>query len=506
MTPLTTTALAKTPGIGLVHLGRSVPTFCAVIAVWYGLLPVRWLSRRNSGQSLPLESMRALSAGSVVADDSPAPVTAGVAALPPQPASSAQQHSATIDERVIAGSPQEQPRRTRSPCPVRRLEPVALDPGGGPCYCCRYLFPRFPIAKGGPRMESTVGIALLGRGTVGGGVAALLHERRAHVERRGGTRYELLGIADRSRDPIALVDDPRTDLVIECIGGTEIALECIERALEARKHVVTANKDAVATQGPRLRALAAAKGVTLRYEASVASAVPIVTTLDHALAGDEVLEIGGVLNGTCNFILSKMREGRTFAESLLAAQVAGYAEADPRNDVEGVDAAHKLAILIQHAFGQPVTSAHIPRNGIRGTTSAAVRRARQHGYELKLVAHAERTARGIRAQVGPVLVPFNHPFARCKGVENVVRVVGASSGTLLFSGPGAGRDAAAAAVVGDVIAALRAIAERHAERRSVPAFAAEPVEPFFQELPLFAGYPVFGADLVRVQTRRAVGC
>src|SRR5581483_6349107 len=128
MTPLTTTALAKTPGIGLVHLGRSVPTFCAVIAVWYGLLPVRWLSRRNSGQSLPLVSIRALSAGSVRAD-SPAPVTAGVAALPPQPASSAQQHSATaIDERVIAGSPQKRPRRTRSPRPVRRLEPVALDP------------------------------------------------------------------------------------------------------------------------------------------------------------------------------------------------------------------------------------------------------------------------------------------------------------------------------------------------------------------------------------------
>lgn len=356
-------------------------------------------------------------------------------------------------------------------------------------------------------MESTVGIALLGRGTVGGGVAALLHERRAHVERRGGTRYELLGIADRSRDPIALVDDPRTDLVIECVGGTEIALECIERALEARKHVVTANKDAVATQGPRLRALAAAKGVTLRYEAAVASAVPIVSTLDHALAGDEVLEIGGVLNGTCNFILDKMRAGNTFGEALFQAQQAGYAEADPRSDVDGIDAAHKLAILIQHAFGQPVTSPHIPRSGIRGTTSAAVRRARQHGYELKLVAHAKRTDRGIRAQAGPVLVPFNHPFARCKGVDNVVRVVGASSGTLLFSGPGAGREAAAAAVIGDVIAALRTIAERHVARRTHPlAFAAEPVEPFFDDLPVFAGYPVFGAPLVQVPARRAVGC
>ncbi|HEV3153336.1 MAG TPA: homoserine dehydrogenase [Candidatus Baltobacteraceae bacterium] len=340
-------------------------------------------------------------------------------------------------------------------------------------------------------MESTVGIALLGCGTVGGGVAGLLSQRRAHIERRSGARYELLGIANRSHDPLSLVDDPRTDVVIECIGGTDIALECIERALESRKHVVTANKDAIATQGPRLRALAQAKGVTLRYEASVASAVPIVTTLDHALAGDEIVEIGGVLNGTCNFILSKMREGRTFAESLLAAQVAGYAEADPRNDIEGTDAAHKLAILIQHAFGQPVISPRIPRRGILGVTSATVRRARQHGYELKLVAFAKRSAEGINAEVGPVLVPFAHPFAQCGGVDNVVRVVGASSGPLFFSGAGAGRDAAAAAVLGDVIATLRALAERHNARPARPAaFATQPVAGAFEHFPAFAGYPV----------------
>src|SRR5579864_2151101 len=214
-------------------------------------------------------------------------------------------------------------------------------------------------------MESTVGIALLGRGTVGGGVAEMLEQRRAHLERRSGAAYNLVGIADRKRDPFALIDDRRVDIVIEAIGGTGIALECIERAIEARKHVVTANKDTIATQGPRLRALAAAKGVTLRYEAAVASAVPIISTLDHTLAGDEILEIGGVLNGTCNFILGKMREGNTFSESLAQAQAAGYAEADPRNDVEGIDAAHKLAILIQHAFGQPIITPRIPQRGDR---------------------------------------------------------------------------------------------------------------------------------------------
>lgn len=343
-------------------------------------------------------------------------------------------------------------------------------------------------------MESTIGIALLGRGTVGGGVAELLEQRRAHIERRAGVRYRILGVADRSHDPLQLIDDPRTDLVIECIGGTHIALECIERALEARKHVVTANKDAIATQGPRLRALADAKSVTLRYEASVASAVPIVSTLDHALAGDEIVEIGGVLNGTCNFILGKMRAGSTFGEALAQAQQAGYAEADPRNDVEGIDAAHKLAILIQHAFAQPIVSSRIPRSGITGVTSAAVRRARQHGYELKLVGYARKTSTGIDAEVGPVLVPFAHPFAKVEGVDNVVRVVGISSGPLIFSGAGAGREPAAAAVLGDVAAALRAIAERHGVRRQhLTAYATQPVASAFEHFPEFAGFPVLTA-------------
>jgi homoserine dehydrogenase len=340
-------------------------------------------------------------------------------------------------------------------------------------------------------MESTVGIALLGCGTVGGGVADLLSARRAHIERRSGVSYEIVGIANRSRDPLALVDDSRVDVVVETIGGTGIALECIERALDHRKQVVTANKDVIATQGPRLRALAAARGVTLRYEASVASAVPIITTLDQALAGDDLIEIGGVLNGTCNFILGKMREGHSFNEALAQAQQAGYAEADPRNDVQGIDAAHKLAILIQHAFGLPVITPHIRHRGIAGVTSAAVRRARQHGYELKLIAYARKAHTQLVAEVGPVLVPFTHPFARVNGVENIIRVTGASAGPLLFSGAGAGREAAASAVLGDIVAALRAIAERH-NTRVVNAGAQQTpaVDAAFDRFPAFAGYPV----------------
>ncbi len=344
-------------------------------------------------------------------------------------------------------------------------------------------------------MESTIGIALLGRGTVGGGVAALLESRRAHLEKRGGTSYTIVGIGSRSNDPAALANDPRVDLVVESLGGLGIALECIERALEARKHVVTANKDAIATQGPRLRALAAANGVTIRYEAAVASAVPIISTLDGALGGDEIVEIGGVLNGTCNFILGLMREGQSFSQALARAQVAGYAEQDPRSDVEGTDAAHKLAILLQHAFGQAIVTSAIPHAGIAHVTTGDVRRARQHGYELKLICLARKTPAGIQAQVGPMLVPFAHPFAKAEGVENVVRVVGAASGPLFFSGAGAGREAAASAVLGDIVAALRAISERHAVPRVAAYEPAAPVTPAFDNIPVFAGYPVLTSHL-----------
>lgn len=339
-------------------------------------------------------------------------------------------------------------------------------------------------------MESTVGIALLGRGTVGGGVAALLDSRRAQIEARSGTAYRLIGIGSRRRDPLSLASDSRADLVVETIGGCGVALECIERALVARKHVVTANKDVIATQGPRLRALAAANGVVLRYEASVASAIPVLSTIDGPLAGEAITTIGGVLNGTCNFILSLMREGHTFAAALARAQAAGYAEADPRSDIDGTDAAHKLAILLQHTFGPGVVTNAIAHGGIRGLTTGAVRRARQHGFDVKLVALAQKYDDHIRAQVGPVLVPFAHTFARVHGIDNIVRLRGASCGLLTFCGPGAGGDAAASAVLGDVIAALRAIAGRHTALAPRAPYSTPAIRPAFDRFPVFAGLPI----------------
>ena len=339
-------------------------------------------------------------------------------------------------------------------------------------------------------MESTVGIALLGRGTVGGGVAALLESRREQLQARSGVSYDITGIGHRGNDPLALARDPRADIVVEAIGGLGIGLECIERALESGKHVVTANKDAIATQGPRLRALAAAKGVALRYEASVASAVPIISTIDGALAGDEIVEILGVLNGTCNFILGLMAQGKSFADALARAQTAGYAEANPRNDIEGIDAAHKLAILLQHAFASPIVTRSIPHAGISNVTTAAVRRARQHGYEIKLVGYARKNPAGVQAQVGPMFVPFTHDFSKIGGASNIIRLTGAACGQLTFSGAGAGREAAASAMLGDIVAALQAVATRSSAPCAIETATALPVSSVFQRFPVFAGYPV----------------
>lgn len=350
-------------------------------------------------------------------------------------------------------------------------------------------------------MNLTAGIGVLGCGTVGAAVADRLQRARERISRRSGVDYVLRAVAIRdadkvrprsldvrlfTRDARAIVDDPQTDLIVECIGGVDEAAEFVERALDRGRHVVTANKDLIATQGPRLRALAAARGVALRYEAAAAGAVPIVRTLDDALAGDEVVAIAGILNGTCSAILSAMERGAPYARALADAQRAGYAEADPRADVDGADAAHKLALLVQLAFGLAVISPRIRRSGIAQVTASDVERARMLGLRLQLVAAARRTREGALAEVAPVLVAREHDFALATGVENVVRVVARDAGALVLRGAGAGGAATASAVLADVVGVLRAIGERHDLARSARASAADPaiaVEPFFSRLP-----------------------
>ena len=313
-----------------------------------------------------------------------------------------------------------------------------------------------------------VRIALLGCGTVGSGVARLLVNATSSVPARSGVDYWLAGIAVRSlskprppeipaglftEDARALVDDPAIDVVIECIGGTGVAAEFVVAALEARKHVVTANKDLLATRGPELRALAASRGVTIAYEAAVGGAIPIVRTIAESLAGEEILEVGGVLNGTTNFILSEMFGGASYTGALAAAQRLGFAEVDPTSDVAGIDAAHKLAILAQLAFRRGLVTHEIPRTGITALTREDHVLAKRAGWRLKLIGCARVDA----SIVTPAYVPTDHPFAQPVGPQNCIRVTGRSSGSLTFAGTGAGSGPTASSVVGDVVAVLRRI-------------------------------------------------
>lgn len=304
------------------------------------------------------------------------------------------------------------------------------------------------------------GIGLLGCGTVGSGVARRL--LRSHpalfkaIAVRDPHKPRDVAWETYSDDPFAVVDDPSVGIVVECIGGLGLARELVLRAIARGKDVVTANKDLIATEGPWLAAFAARTGASLRYEAAVAGAIPIVRALGGSLADEDVLEVGGVLNGTTNFILDAMAEGAEYADALAEAQRRGFAESDPRADVDGHDAAHKLAILAGLAFRQPSTSERVVRHGIANISADDVRAGKERGLRLKLLALARRTNDGIEAGVTPAYVPEDHPFARPRGAENVVRVLGRGCGPLTFAGFGAGGDATASSVVADIGAALDA--------------------------------------------------
>ena len=327
------------------------------------------------------------------------------------------------------------------------------------------------------------GIALLGCGTVGGGVARLLLDEHAAIAARAAQPFALNAVVVRSpgnrpheaaiapllrTDANAAIDDPSIAIVVETIGGTTDAARFVERALARRKHVVTANKDLLATDGPRLLALARANGVSLHYEAAVGGAIPIVRTISESLAGERILEVGGVLNGTTNFILSAMAAGASYAGALAGAQQAGFAESDPSADVEGIDARHKLAILMTLAFGGRFISSDIPSRGISALGKDDLALAKRLGLALKLIAFARVIDSRLAAAVTPAYVAAGHPFAAPEGAQNCIRVIGRSSGSLTFAGFGAGRAPTASAIVGDVIAALRRVA---ATRRVVAEFA-----------------------------------
>jgi homoserine dehydrogenase len=339
----------------------------------------------------------------------------------------------------------------------------------------------------------SVRIALLGCGTVGSGVANLLLHSASGIAARGGVPFSLEAVAVRhltkprpvaiphdllTADARAVIDDPAIDVIIECIGGLGVAAEFAERALRNRKYVVTANKELLATRGPELRALAAEHGVTIAYEAAVGGAIPIVRTISESLAGEEILEVGGVLNGTTNFILSEMFAGSTYDAALSEAKRRGFAEVDPTNDVEGIDAAHKLAILTQLGFRRGLVTSQIPRTGITKLTPGDVSLAKRLGMTIKLVA----CGRADASIVTPAYVRAEHPFAQPAGPQNCIRVIGRNSGSLTFAGTGAGGFPTASSVIGDVVATLHRIAVRR--ELSFPANASIRLAPVIDEPPI----------------------
>jgi homoserine dehydrogenase len=324
-------------------------------------------------------------------------------------------------------------------------------------------------------------IGLAGLGTVGAGVLRLLSRNGAILEQRIGRRIAVTGVSARDRekdrgvdftaarwfdDPVALARSGEIDVFVELMGGEDgPAKASVEAALRNGKHVVTANKALLASHGTELARLAEASNVALNFEAAVAGGIPIVKTMRESLAGNQVTRVFGILNGTCNYILTRMRnEGQSFEAVLVDAQRAGYAEADATFDVDGHDTAHKLAILTSLAFGTEISFETIYLEGIRSITPADIEAADELGYKIKLLGVALRTDSGVEQRVHPTMVPSESAIAQVDGVLNCVALTGDYSGDIMLVGPGAGAEPTASSVVSDIADIARGL--------TFPAFVA----------------------------------
>lgn len=311
----------------------------------------------------------------------------------------------------------------------------------------------------------TIKVGICGLGTVGGGTYDVLQRNAAEIAARSGGAVEVVHIGARrdrpdcdtgdtrvSRDIFEVARDPQVDVLVELIGGTDTALELVREAVANGKHVVTANKALIAEHGNELFALAEKAGVSIAYEAAVAGGIPIIKALREGLAGNRVLWLAGIINGTGNFILSEMREkGREFSDVLAEAQALGYAEADPTFDVEGIDAAHKLVILASIAFGMPLAFDKVFTEGITRIAMEDVEYAEELGYRIKHLGIARQAAAGIELRVHPTLIPEKRLLANVNGVKNAVLVEGDAVGPTLYYGAGAGAEPTASAVVADIV-------------------------------------------------------
>lgn len=323
----------------------------------------------------------------------------------------------------------------------------------------------------------SIKIALLGFGTVASGVPFLLKENNEKIVQAAHSEIEitkvlvkdiaekeLLVAAGNHFNFVTTIDeilnDKEVSIVVELMGRIEPAKNFITRALEAGKHVVTANKDLLAVHGAELLEIANKNKVALYYEAAVAGGIPILRTLVNSLASDKITRILGVVNGTSNFMLSKMlEEGWSYEAALSEAQQLGFAESDPTNDVDGIDAAYKMIILSQFAFGMTVKFEDVAHQGIRKITPEDVTVAQQLGYVVKLVGSIEETKSGLAAEVTPTFLPKSHPLASVNGVMNAVFVESIGIGESMYYGPGAGQKPTATSVVADIIRIVRRINE-----------------------------------------------
>lgn len=319
----------------------------------------------------------------------------------------------------------------------------------------------------------TIKVGLIGLGTVGGGVVEILRRHRDDFRGRAGVDIELVRFADRNEarftdlgldpaacttDAFAVIDDPSVDVVIELIGGTGVARDVVLTALGAGKSVVTANKALMATSGEEVMEAAETNAVDIRFEASVGGGIPIIEPLKHSLTSNEITAVMGIVNGTTNYMLTRMaQDGLDYDTALAEAQAKGFAEADPTADVDGLDAAAKIAILASIAFNSRVVMDQVPAEGIRTLSPADIAYATEMGHTIKLLAIARRTDTGVDIRVHPTMIPLSHPLAGVNGVYNAIYVIGDAVGETMFFGEGAGSLPAASAIVGDLVEVARRI-------------------------------------------------
>jgi len=330
---------------------------------------------------------------------------------------------------------------------------------------------------------SAIKVGLIGFGNIGAGVVKLLQQNADVIRSKVGAGIVLKRIADLditsdrgvtvdpaclTTDVGAIFDDPEISVVIELVGGYEPAKTFVLKAIEKGKHIVTANKALLALHGNEIFSAAARKGVEVQFEASVGGGIPVLTSIKGNLAANRIGSVFGIMNGTCNYILTRMtQEGADFSDVLAAAQQLGYAEPDPTFDIEGVDTAHKLAILVSLCFGTRIDFNSIYTEGISRISGLDVKFASEFGYRIKLLAIGKLTDGQVEARVHPTMIPLHNPLAEVNGVFNAIRLSGDFVGPVMFYGRGAGQNPTASAIVGDLIGLSRSM-KAGAGRRMAP--------------------------------------